>query len=100
MRQIKSCAGRLNPRGLQVPAFAGRVGEPALFCVQVRVELAVGRVRVSSKIAKHMDVLKLFASTALRTVGLQQLLHYDVQPICCETLALRLLPCGGQVNIF
>jgi len=26
---------------------------------------------ISSKIAKHVDVLKLFASIALRTVGLQ-----------------------------
>jgi len=27
---------------------------------------------ISSKIAKHVDVLKLFASMALRTVGPQQ----------------------------
>jgi len=33
---------------------------------------------ISSKIAKHVDVLKLFASSALRTIGPQQLLHYDV----------------------
>jgi len=33
---------------------------------------------ISSKILKHMDVLKLFTNTALRTVGLQQLLHYSV----------------------
>jgi len=32
---------------------------------------------ISSKIAKHVDVLKLFISLAVRTVGLQQLLHYD-----------------------
>ena len=42
------------------------------------------------KIAKHMDVLKLFASIALRTVGLQQLQHYDVTTHCCETLAQAL----------
>jgi len=42
---------------------------------------------ISSKIAKHVDVLKLFASIALRTVSLQQLLHYDVTTRCCETLA-------------
>ena len=37
-----------------------------------------------------MDILKLFASTALRTVGLQQLLHYDVTTHCCATLAQTL----------
>jgi len=42
---------------------------------------------ISLKIAKHVDVLKLFASIAFRTVGLQQLLHYDVTTDCCETLA-------------
>jgi len=41
---------------------------------------------ISSKIAKHLDVLKLFASIALRTVGLQQLLDYDVTTHCCEIL--------------
>ena len=40
---LESCAGRVNPRGLRVPAFAGRVRGPALLCVRVRVELAVGR---------------------------------------------------------
>jgi len=45
---------------------------------------------VSSKIAKHVDVLKLFASIALRTVGLQQLLHYDATTHCCETFAQTL----------
>jgi len=33
---------------------------------------------ISSKIAKHVDVLKLFSNIALRTVGPQQLLHYSV----------------------
>jgi len=32
----ESCAGRVNPRGLRVPAFAGRV----------RVVLGAGRARV------------------------------------------------------
>jgi len=32
----ESCAGRVNPRRLRVPAFAGRVREPALHCVRVR----------------------------------------------------------------
>jgi len=37
-----------------------------------------------------MDVLKLFASIALETVGLQQLLQYDVTAHCCKTLAQTL----------
>ena len=45
---------------------------------------------ISSKIAKHVDVLKLFTSIALRMVGLQQLLHYDVTSHCCEALAQSL----------
>jgi len=45
---------------------------------------------ISSKIAKPVDVLKLFASIALRTVGPQQLLHYDVTTHCCETVAQAL----------
>ena len=44
----------------------------------------------SSKIAEHMDILNLFTSIALRIVGLQQLLHYDVTTHCCETLAQAL----------
>ena len=35
---VESCAGRVNPRGLRVPAFAGLVREPALLCVRARVE--------------------------------------------------------------
>jgi len=44
---------------------------------------------ISSKIAKHVDVLNLFASIALTTVGTQQLYHYvcDVTTHCCKTLA-------------
>jgi len=45
---------------------------------------------ISSKIAQHVDVLKLFPSIALRTVGLHQLLHYDVTTHCCETLVQAL----------
>jgi len=44
-------------------------------------------------------VLELFASIALRTVGLQQLLHYDVTTNCFETLA-KTLAMWWQVNIF
>jgi len=43
-----------------------------------------------------MDVLKLFASIALRTVGLQQFLHYDVTTHCCETLAQALAMCWAS----
>jgi len=32
---------------------------------------------ISSKIAKHVDILKLFASNALRPISPEQLLHYD-----------------------
>jgi len=41
---------------------------------------------ISSKIAKHVDVLKLFARIALRPVSPEQLLHYDVTTHSCETL--------------
>jgi len=35
---------------------------------------------ISSKIAKHVDVLKFFFTIiALRTVGRQQLLHYELR---------------------
>jgi len=42
---------------------------------------------ISSKIAKHVHILNLFASIALRTIGLQQLLHYYVTTHCCKTFA-------------
>jgi len=42
---------------------------------------------ISSKFAKHVDVLKLFASIALSPVSTEQLLHYDVTTHSCETLA-------------
>jgi len=38
---LESCTGQVNPHGLWVPAFAGRVREPPLLCVWV--ELAVGQ---------------------------------------------------------
>jgi len=41
---------------------------------------------ISSKIAKHVDVLKLFASIALKPVSPEQLLHYDAATHSCETL--------------
>jgi len=42
MYVLESCAGQVNPRGLRVPAFVGRVWEPALLYVRVQVELAAG----------------------------------------------------------
>jgi len=45
---------------------------------------------INSKIAKHVDVLKLFAGDALWIAGLQQLLHYDVTTHYCEALAQTL----------
>jgi len=39
---LESCAGRVNPRGLRVPAFAGRVQEPALLCVRGGLNLLRG----------------------------------------------------------
>jgi len=46
---------------------------------------------ISSKIAKHVDVLKLFANIVLKPVSPEQLLHYDVTIHSCETLAHALV---------
>ena len=87
---------------LRVPAFAGQVQEPVLLCmldgrrmgnslcVQLNVEPKHMNL-ISSKIAKYVDVLKLFASIALRPVSPEQLLHYDVTTHTCETLAHALV---------
>ena len=48
-------------------------------------------ILISSKIAKHVDVIKLFASIALRPVSPEQLLHYDVTTHSCETLVHALV---------
>jgi len=48
---------------------------------------------ISSKIAKHVDVLKFSCLQTCAwdgTVGLQQLLHYDVTTHYCETLTQTL----------
>jgi len=58
-------------------------------CVQLNVEPKHTNL-ISSKIAEHVDVLKLFASIALRPVSPEQLLHYDVTTHSCETLAQAL----------
>ena len=100
--RIESCAERVNPRGLRVPAFAGQVREPVLLCIRGgrrignslfgprNVEAKYMNLN-SSKISKHLDVLKLFASTALRPVSPEQLLYYDVTTHSCETLAHALV---------
>ena len=72
---------------LQVPALAGRAHDEKFFARQLNVESKHMNL-TSSKIAKHADVLKLFASIALRIVRLQQ--SYDVTTHCCETLAQTL----------
>ena len=65
--RIESCAERVNPRGLRVPAIAGQVREPVLLCMrggrrmgnslcgQLNVEPKHMNL-ISSKIAKHVDV--------------------------------------------
>jgi len=45
----------------------------------------------SSEIAKHVDILKLFGTIALRPVSPEQLLYYDVTTHSCETLAHALV---------
>ena len=91
--RIESYAERINPCGLWVPAFAGtrillcmrgrcRMGNS--LCGQLNVEPKHMNL-ISWKIAKHVDVLKLFASIALKPVSLEQLLHYDVTTHSCET---------------
>ena len=42
---LESCTGRVDPRGLRVPAFAGQVREPALLCVGVRGECGLNLLR-------------------------------------------------------
>ena len=42
---LESCAGRVNPRGLWVPAFAGTRTALRAGAVRVRVELAAGTGR-------------------------------------------------------
>jgi len=100
--RIESWTERVNPHGLRVPAFAGQVREPILLCMrggrrmenslcgQLNVEPKHMNLR-SWKTAKHVDVLKLFASNALRPVSPEQLLHYDVTTYSCETLAHALV---------
>jgi len=104
---LESCVGRVNPRGLRVPAFARRVREPALLCMRVRVEIFFVRVTEHWVKARELNQLKnrktrgctvreLFASIALTTVSLQQLLHYDVTIHCCATLAQTRVPTFGE----
>jgi len=46
---------------------------------------------ISPKIARHVDVLKLFAGIALRPISPEQLLHYDVTTHSCEALVHTLV---------
>jgi len=69
---------------------AGRAQDGKFFVRATNVEPKHMNL-ISSKIAKHVDVLKLFASIALRPVSPEQLLHYDVTTHSCETLAHALV---------
>jgi len=40
--RLESCMGQVHLCRLQVPEFAGRAQEPALLCMKVRIEPAVG----------------------------------------------------------
>jgi len=73
----------------QVELGAGQARNEKFF-VQVTECWAKAHKRISSKIAIHANVLKLFASIALEIVSLQQLFHYDVTTHCCKTLAQTL----------
>ena len=81
--------GPFNPRGLREPAFAGRVQEPVLLCVRVRVVLAAGAgrdkkffVRATECLAKAHELNQLknrkehiftnfFANITLKPISLQ-----------------------------
>jgi len=69
---------------------AGRAQDGQFLCGQLNVEPKHMNL-ISSKIAKRVNVLKLFASSALRPVSPEQLLHYDVTTHLCETLAHALV---------
>jgi len=67
---LESCVGRVNPCGcgLNLLRVQGGHGMRNSSCGQMSVEPKHMNL-ISSKIAKHMDILKLFASIALRTAG-------------------------------
>jgi len=65
-----------GPCGLWIPIFGGRHGMRNSLCRWWNVDPNHKNL-ISSKIAKHADVLKWFGSIALRIAGLQQLLHHD-----------------------
>jgi len=80
-----------------VELAAGRVQVvPAADAGRARVEKFFVRVTECRAKTHELNQLKncktrgcteVFSSIALRTVGLQQLLHHDVTTRCCETLA-------------
>ena len=69
---------------------AMHAGRENSLCGQLNVEPKHMNL-ISSKIAKHVDVLKLFASNAFRPVIPEQLLHHEVTTHSCETLAHALV---------
>jgi len=83
---LESCAGRVR-----VELAAGRARVEKFF---VRVTECWAKARelnqLKNRKTRGCTVLELFASIALRTVGLQQLLHYDVTTHFCVTLAQTL----------
>jgi len=90
---MELCAEWVNPCRLRVPAFARQALEPVLLCMRggiffVRATACGAKHMnlISSKMAKHVDVLKLFASIAFRPVSSEQRLHYDVTTHSCETV--------------
>jgi len=64
--RIEFCSGWVNPRKLQVPAFAGQARDEKFFALYWMLS--------QSTWTKHVDVLKLFASIALRIVRLHKFL--------------------------
>jgi len=109
--QLEPCAGQVKTRagcacfrncgtgagtGIAVCAGAGRVvfGAGAsweFLCAGTEYWAKAHQLtQLKNRKTRGCTVLKLSASIALRTVGLQQLLHYDVTTHCCETLAQTL----------
>ena len=69
--RVELAAGRVR---VELAAGAGRVWDEKFFVRVLQMSVEPKHMNlISSKIAKHVDVLKLFASIAFRTVGPQQL---------------------------
>jgi len=78
---LESCAGRVDPRGLRVPAFAGRVREPALRCVRVRggCGLYLLRVRDGRGLRNSLFGLLSVEPKHLNLISLKIARHVDAQ---------------------